>query len=66
MKNKVKFYKFITENEDCSARVCVKGMVERKRSKGRPKMRWIDDLKNILGVNTMFEVNKIVLNTTEV
>ena len=49
------------EKDDNITKKCLEGLVEGKRSRGRPKRRWTDDLKewaNAEKVQTAYEIFK--------
>ena len=55
------FVKVKEEKDDNITKKCLEGLVEGKRSRGRPKRRWTDDLKewaNAEKVQTAYEIFK--------
>ena len=62
--NKVDFYKRVKASTTGLAKLCLEGLVEGKRSKGRPKRRWVDDLKEWYNVKYMQELNKHIINNS--
>ena len=57
---KIRIFLRIKQHEgDSIAKACMEGMVEGKRSRGRPRRRWSDDLKEWAGVEKVHEANEI-------
>ena len=55
------FVKVKEEKDDNITKKCLEGLVEGKRSRGRPKRRWTDDIKewaNAEKVQTAYEIFK--------
>ena len=64
---KINLFKKIKSNSDNHlTKICLEGMVEGKRARGRPKRRWIDDLKDWTNLSKMYDVTKLLFRYDEI
>ena len=60
---KLEFYKTVKLDDQNLTKVCVEGIVEGRRTRGRPRRRWVDGVKFWTGSTSVAEANKKIMST---
>ena len=54
---KIQLFKTTKESVQGLAKVCFEGKIEGKRSRGRPRRKWVDDLKDWYNTESVFDLH---------